>query len=101
MRRIEVNHGDEYGDLKIVHEVESSGKRKFLCRCSCGTEVPVRLNHLRSGHTASCGQCGVEWKGGRITLTELALKYKIKPSTLRARLKVMGLAEALERGRVR
>ena len=101
MQRLEIPAGTPYGELEVIREVSSSGKRRFLCRCSCGTEVPVRLNHLRSGHTASCGKCGVEWKGGRITLTELARKYKIKPSTLRARLKVMGLAEALERGTVR
>jgi|GEM_PF-1394709 hypothetical protein len=101
MRRVKVDPGDEYNDLTVVHELPSSGKRRFLCKCSCGSLVPVRLHHLRSGHTASCGKCGVEWKGERITLTELARKYKIKPSTLRARLKVMGLQEALERGTVR
>lgn len=27
----------------------------WLCRCDCGNECVVGLNHLRSGHTVSCG----------------------------------------------
>ena len=101
MRRIEVNHGDEYNDLKVIREVASSGKRTFLCRCSCSSKVTVRLDHLRSGHTASCGRCGIEYRGQRKTIREWAEKYGVKPSTLRARLKVMGIGEALERRMVR
>lgn len=97
MRRIVVNPGDEYGDLEVVQEVESSGKRRFLCRCSCGNEVEVRLAHLRSGHSSSCGRCGITWNGERKTIAGWARKYGIKPNTLRARLKTMGLGEALKR----
>jgi len=98
MRRIEVTPGDEYGDLTVIRELESSGKRRFLCECACGQEVTVRLDHLRSGHSSSCGRCGIEHKGKRKTLRAWAEEYGIKESTLRARLKVMELAEALERG---
>jgi len=102
MRRIEVNPGDEYNDLTVIREVDPSGKkRRFLCRCSCGRESTARLNHLQSGHTASCGKCGIEHLGQRKTLREWAEEYDVKPSTLRARLKVMGMSEALERGTVR
>jgi len=101
MKRLEIPAGTPYGDLEVIQEVESSGKRRFLCRCSCGTEVPVRLHHLRSGHTASCGRCGLEHRGQRKTLREWAEQAGVKPSTLRARLKVMSLQEALERGTVR
>lgn len=101
MRRIEVTPGDEYGDLTVIREVESSGKRRFLCKCSCGSERTVRLNHLRSGHTSSCGRCGLEHLGQRKTLRAWADEYGVKPSTLRARLKVMDMSEALERGAVR
>lgn len=98
MRRVEVNQGDEYGDLTVVREVEpSSGKRRFLCCCSCGNKVEVRLAHLRSGHTSSCGRCGVEYRGERKTLKEWADSVGINESTLRARLKIMGLGEALKR----
>jgi hypothetical protein len=97
MRRLEIHPGDEYGDLTVLHELESSGKRQFLCRCSCGSEVKVRLGHLRSGHTSSCGRCGLEFQGERKTLRGWAASVGIKETTLRARLKIMGLAEALRR----
>ena len=97
IRRLEIHPGDEFSDLTVVREVESKGKRKFLCRCSCGNEVEVRLGHLRSGHSSSCGRCGLEFRGERRTLRAWAEKYGIKESTLRARLKIMGLGEALER----
>ena len=95
MKRIVVNPGDEYGDLVVVRELETSGKRRFLCRCACGNETEVRLGHLRSGHTTTCGKCGLEFRGERKTLREWARLYGINESTLRARLKVMGLGEAL------
>ena len=91
--------GDEYGSLEVIREVEpgAHSKRRFLCRCSCGSETETRLDHLRSGHSNSCGRCGLELRGERKTLREWAREYNIKESTLRARLKVMGLAEALGR----
>lgn len=45
MQRIEVKPGDQYGDMKVVREVESGGKRQFLCECDCGRQVMVRLGH--------------------------------------------------------
>lgn len=98
MKRIEVKRGDEYGDLKVVREVDTVGKRHVLCKCSCGQSVTVRLGHLRSGHSSTCGKCGIEHKGKRRTLREWASLYGLNESTLRARLKVMGIKEALERG---
>lgn len=98
MRRLEIPAGEPFGDLEVIREVESSGKRRFLCRCVCKNEVEVRLDHLRSGHTSSCGKCGLEYRGERKSLREWARLHKINESTLRARLKVMSLAEALERG---
>lgn len=97
MRRIEVKPGDKYGDLSVVREVEAKGKRHVLCKCSCGQEATVRLGHLRSGHSTTCGKCGVLYKGQRKTVSAWASLYGLKESTLRARLKVMGIAEALKR----
>ena len=97
MRRIEVTPGDVYGDLKIIGEVKSVSKRQFLCQCSCGRKVTVRLAHLRSGHSSTCGKCGIEFKGKRKTIREWASLYGLNESTLRARLKVMGIGEALKR----
>lgn len=97
MRRIEVKAGDTYGDLKVIKEVEVSGKRHFLCVCACGQKATVRLGHLRSGHSTSCGRCGVLFQGKRKTVSEWARQYNLKESTLRARLKVMSIGEALKR----
>lgn len=97
MRRIEVKPGEEYGDLRVVREVESRGKRHFLCKCDCGQQVTVRLGHLRSGHSTSCGRCGIEYQGKRKTIREWASLYGLNESTLRARLKTMGIQEALSR----
>ena len=97
MKRLEIPTGAEYGDLTVILELESPGKRCFACRCICGNEVEVRLDHLRSGHSESCGRCGVEYGGRRQTVAQWAREYDLNESTLRARLKVMGLGEALER----
>lgn len=95
MRRIEVSSGKKFGQLTVVREVANVGKRKFLCRCSCGNNVEIRLDHLKSGHTSSCGKCGIEHDGKRNSLKEWAKMYQINESTLRARLKTMPMREAL------
>ena len=97
MRRIEVNPGDRFGDLEVIKEVEGNGKRRFLCRCDCERQVEVRLGHLRSGHSMSCGNCGIKYGADRLTVRGWAERYGIKESTLRARLKIMPIREALKR----
>ena len=97
MKPIEVKPGATYGNLTVVFEVDSFGKRKFRCKCSCGSEVDARLDHMQSGHTSSCGKCGIEYAGKRMSLKAWALHYGIKESTLRSRLKTMTMREALER----
>jgi len=99
MQRIEVATGEKYGDLTVVRETgKVTGKRNFICKCACGNQVTVRLGHLRSGHSTTCGNCGIEHDGQRKTVSEWASLYGLKESTLRARLKVMGISEALRRG---
>ena len=100
MQRLTIPPETEFGDLRVVREVDAAStstpsKRSFLCRCSCGSEVTVRLDHLRSGHTSSCGKCGLELDGVRKTVKAWAAARGINESTLRARLKTMGLREAL------
>lgn len=58
--------GQKFGKLTIIelHHKEQvylpSGQKNgfryfFLCRCECGKNTVVPLNHLRSSHTKSCG----------------------------------------------
>ena len=98
MKRLEIAEDAKFGDLVVVQEVEPSGtKRRFLCKCSCGVSTTVRLDHLRSGHTQSCGNCGIEHEGERMSLRDWANFAGMPESTLRARLKNRDMREALLR----
>ena len=46
-----------FGRLVVIRECgrTKGGKVTWLCRCDCGGEVVVTSDHLRSGHTQSCG----------------------------------------------
>ncbi len=44
----------KYGHLVVL---ESQGRYR-ICRCDCGTIKKVRIDHLRSGATVSCGCIG-------------------------------------------
>lgn len=52
--RVQVQAGDRYGRWEVLEEVPSA-RRKFRCRCECGTTRVVPLHHLRSGDSRSCG----------------------------------------------
>ena len=49
--------GLRFGRLTVVRYLGSIPNEhgKYLCRCSCGTEVEVYSNNLRKGNTKSCG----------------------------------------------
>lgn len=48
----------KWGELTVISEVEEqSGRRMFLCRCSCGREKIVRGSHLREGSIKTCRKC--------------------------------------------
>lgn len=45
-----------FGKLTVIGlDQESSGRRKWICKCSCGNTVSVREYNLKSGNTKSCG----------------------------------------------
>ncbi len=98
MRRVEIVAGERYGELEVLGEAVTSGRRRVSCRCDCGRRVVARLDNLRGGKTESCGGCGLEYGGERRTVSGWARWSGIKESTLRARLRVMGLGEALGSG---
>lgn len=49
--------GSKYGRLTVIERAHkaSNGTYYYKCKCDCGNECIVRGDHLRSGHTTSCG----------------------------------------------
>lgn len=48
--------GKRFGKLIVLGRSEKKGRGKFWhCKCDCGTELDVITEHLKSGHTRSCG----------------------------------------------
>lgn len=46
----------EFGRLTVLEQPYTVGKYTFAeCLCSCGNTVIVRVDHLKSGRTTSCG----------------------------------------------
>jgi len=56
MRQLPSLIGQQFGSLTVIEQAESScGKRKWLCRCSCGKQTVVFGTNLTRGTTVSCG----------------------------------------------
>jgi hypothetical protein len=48
--------GVKFGRLIAVRRVENKGRHpQWLWRCDCGNEIIVASDHVKSGHTTSCG----------------------------------------------
>jgi len=55
MRKINLA-GQKFNMLTVIKEVPKIGKDiKWLCKCDCGNESTVTTDHLKSGHSKSCG----------------------------------------------
>ena len=52
--------GQTFSNLFVIKFlcINNRNKSYYLCRCTCGKEKPVRIDHLRSGKTTSCGHVG-------------------------------------------
>ena len=61
MRKAKDLTGQTFGRLTVLKQVEPavepSGQKRlqYLCKCSCGSTVTVRVDNLKKGHTKSCG----------------------------------------------
>lgn len=57
--------GQSFGHWDVLAEGEpgKNGKRRVLCRCSCGIERLVYLASLVAGRTRSCGHARAEHRG--------------------------------------
>ena len=49
--------GQRHGRLTVLNRTENGnrGQTRWLCRCDCGGEKTIQADHIRSGHTRSCG----------------------------------------------
>jgi len=52
--------GERFGKLVALHPAGYSLHVSVVwtCQCDCGNTVDVKLNHLTSGHTRQCRECG-------------------------------------------
>jgi hypothetical protein len=58
---------DRYGRWTILAIVKRHGTKHAQCRCVCGISAVVRLDHLRSGASQSCGCLSSEVTAKRST----------------------------------
>ena len=47
--------GKTFGELTPLKRVNTSGRARYLCKCSCGREVVVYAVNLEHGRQKSCG----------------------------------------------
>lgn len=49
--------GQRFGRLTVLERAEKNkgGAAAWVCQCDCGNQTIVASNHLRDGHTQSCG----------------------------------------------
>lgn len=47
--------GRRFGRLVVKRAEKRAGKWRLLCACDCGQAAEVRVDHVRSGSTTSCG----------------------------------------------
>ena len=69
--------GQRFGRLRVIKYTNHKNKSShyyWLCICDCGNYANIRGDHLRNGHSRSCGclntgfqmrEKNPNWKGGR------------------------------------
>lgn len=108
--------GQVFGKLTVIElDQESSDRRKWICKCSCGNTVSVREYNLKSGNTKSCGctrkektsvQGGIYYfqpgeivlKGNYESKGSKVKEYKLSPEELQAYLKELETKKVKRRG---
>ena len=74
--------GQVFGKLVVIERDEMVSKERkrahYLCQCECGNTVIVSGQHLRSGHTISCG-CNLS--KGELKIIEILKNQKISFKT--------------------
>lgn len=64
--------GKQYNRLIVLYRSYRTGDKRtyWMCKCECGSEVEVRADQLKSGHTKSCGCYNIEKTKERTTTAE-------------------------------
>lgn len=70
--------GESFGRLTVISDTHSGPRKKWLCKCSCGTEKEIAQLELRSGETQSCGCIRREQLAARNTIHGLTDTYTYK-----------------------
>ena len=65
--------GDQYGFLTIIDRSHYQGKHLYVkCKCICGKEISVRLEHLKGQGHGRIISCGCQTKSsGEVKITQL------------------------------
>lgn len=60
--------GQTFGLWSVIAPAESdkNGRKRYLCRCTCGKERVVTADNLRRGTSTSCGHTGAAERAGKI-----------------------------------
>lgn len=81
--------GQTFGLWSVIAPAESdkAGRKRYLCRCSCGKERVVTADNLRRGASTSCGHTGADkqredltgMRFSRLTVVSLVNKRRKGP----------------------
>ena len=70
--------GQKFGKLTVLNKSKnetSYGKILWVCRCECGNIIEVTRDHLKDGHTSSCGCLGKS--KGEFLIEQILMKNNI------------------------
>lgn len=81
MKSIDLSIGERFSHWTILEDagVDLNGKRRYRCRCDCGTEKDVLGAYLREGRSKRCQECAKKGRhyGGKRPKVERSLILRI------------------------
>lgn len=76
--------GKKFNKLTALYRTHNKGRRTaWMCQCECGTILSVQTEHLKSGHTTSCG-CKAKERMNDITGQKFGKLTVLRPLEERA-----------------
>jgi hypothetical protein len=68
--------GQRFGRLMVISRCKHESRLgKFICKCDCGNIVHVSIDHLRAGHTKSCGCYNKEVASARVKSNLIGIRF--------------------------